>query len=159
MALEMPLRSLHALFLTSTIAACVGSLSAASASPATPTSSDAVAAITSLNATVEAITTPGKGWLYRLVYQVHETGGKSGASLVSYHIALSNRTTADGNFRDSGAPQVPHVAANGTIRVETTLSVITKAAAASHLTFTVTYTDDSGQTESATADADISARS
>jgi hypothetical protein len=159
MALEMPLRSLHALFLTSTIAACVGSLSAASASPATPTSSDAVAAITSLTATVEAITTPGKGWLYRLVYQVHETGGKSGASLVSYHIALSNRTTADGNFRDSGVVQVPHVAANGTIRVETTLSVITKAAAASHLSFTVTYTDDSGQTDSAMVDADISPRS
>ena len=153
---EMLSRFVRALFLASTMAACVGSLAA---SPATPTTSDAVAAITSLTATVESITTPGKGWLYRLRYQVHETGGKSGATLVSYHIALSNRSTADGNFSGPGVQRVPHVAANGTITVETTLSVITKAAAASHVTFTVTYTDDSGETDSATFDADVSPRS
>jgi hypothetical protein len=51
---------------------------------------------------------------------------------------------------------VPRVPANGTITVESNLSVLTTAAAASHVVFTVTYTDDNGHTGSVSAAADIS---
>jgi hypothetical protein len=43
----------------------------------------------------------------------------------------------------------------GTITIESDLSVLTTAAAASHVVFTVTYTDDKGQAGSASAAADI----
>ena len=101
------------------------------------------------------ITSPGTGWLYRLTYHVHETRGKTGATLTATHIALSNGTSADGNFTGPVVLQVPRVPANGTITVETDLSVLTAAAAASHVVFTVTYVDDIGQTGSASAAADI----
>jgi hypothetical protein len=140
--------------ITSTIVACGGSYSPTS--PSTSTSNSAVVAIEGLTATVEPITSPGSGVLYRLTYHARETGGKTGATLTATHFALSNGLSADGNFTGPGALQVPRVAANGTITVESDLSVLTTAAAASHVVFTVTYTDDNGRTGSAGAAADIS---
>ena len=115
----------------------------------------AVIVIEGLTATVEAITSPGIGWLYRVPYHPHETGGKAGATLTATHFALSNGLTADGTFTGPGVVQVPRVPPNGTITVESSLSVLTTAAAASQVVFTVTYTDDSGHAGSATATADI----
>jgi hypothetical protein len=147
-------RALLVATVTGAIAACGGSSSPTS--PSTPTSNGAVVEIEGLTATVEPITSPGTGWLYRLPYHVRETGGKTGATLTATHIALSNGITADGDFTGPGALQVPRVPANGTITVETHLSVLTTAAAASHVVFTVTYTDDNGHAGSAAAAADIS---
>jgi hypothetical protein len=137
--------------LSSTIAACGSSSPAAP----TPTTSVAVDVFITFNATVEAITTPGVGWLYRFVYQVQETSGKSGATLVSYHIALSNGSSVDGNFNGPGVLQTPRAVPNGNISAQTTLSVLTTNPSASHVTFTLNYTDDSGRTGSVTTDADI----
>jgi len=133
--------------------ACGGS---SPTSPSTPTSNGAVVAIEGLTATVEPITSPGTGWLYRLTYRVHETGGKTAATPTATHFALSNGFSADGNFTGPGVLQVPRVPANGTITVESNLSVLTTTAAASHVVFTVTYTDDNGHTGSVSAAADIS---
>jgi hypothetical protein len=146
-------RALLLLTISGASAACGGS---SSTSPSTGTSDAAVLAIEGLTATVEPITSPGTGWLYRLPYHVHETGGKTGATLTATHVALSNGTTADGNFMGPGVLQVPRVPPNSTITVETHLSVLTTAAAASQAVFTVTYTDDNGHTGSASAAADIS---
>ncbi len=144
-------RTLFVASLSSTMAACGSSTPA---SP-TPTTSIAVAVFVTFNATVESITTPGNGWLYRFVYQMHETSGKSGATLVGYHIALSNGASVDGNFNGPGVLQTPRAVPNGNISAETTLSVLTTNPPASHVTFTLTYTDDSGRTASTTTDADI----
>jgi hypothetical protein len=133
------------------IAACGGSLPT---SPSTPTTNGAVVAIEGLTATVEPITSPGTGWLYRLTYRVHEKGGRTGATLTATHYALSNGFSVDGNF--TGRRVVPRVSANGTITIESDLSVLTTAVAASHVVFTVTYTDDNGQKGSAGTAADIS---
>ena len=103
-----------------------------------------------LTATVEPITTPGNGWLYRLTYQVRESGGIRGATLVNQHFVLSNGTTADGAFSTT-----PRVAANSTITIQSTLSVLTTTAAASHVAFSITFTDDGGLSGSASAEADI----
>jgi hypothetical protein len=126
------------------------------ASPSPPTSTGAVVAIEGLTATVEPITNPGTGWQYRLTYHAHETGGKTGATLTATHFVLSNGLSADGNFTGPGVLTVPRVPANGTLTVASTVSVLTTAAAASHVVFTVTYTDDNGHTSSANATADIS---
>jgi hypothetical protein len=140
--------------MTGAMAACGGSSSPTS--PSTPTSNGAVVAIEGLTATVESITSPGTGWLYRLTYHVHETAGKTGATLTATHFVLSNGFSADGNFTGPGVLQVPRVPANSMITVESDLSVLTTAAAASHVVFTVTYTDDDGHTGSGSAAADIS---
>jgi hypothetical protein len=113
-------------------------------------------AITVRKSTVEPITAPGTGWLYRLQYEVREAGGKTGATLKLAHWALSNGFTTDDNFSGSGVLQTPHVAAGGTITVESTLSVLTTAAPATHVDFTVTYAGDDGQTGSVATAADIS---
>jgi len=125
-------------------------------SPSTPTSNGARAAIEGLTATVEPITSPGTGWLYRLTYHVHETGGKTGVTLTATHFALSSGPSADGNFTGPGVLQEPRVPANGTITIESHLSVLTTTASASHVVFAVTYIDDNGHTDSASAAADIS---
>ena len=129
-----------------------------SQSPAAPATNAAVVVLNGLTATVEPITTPGNGWLYRLTYQVRETGGTRGATLVNQHFVLSNGATADGAFNT-----MPRVAANSTITVQSTLSVqttttTTTAAAASHVAFSITFTDDGGLSGSASAEADIAAR-
>lgn len=135
------------------IFACGGSSSPAS--PSAATGNSAVVAIEGLTATAEPITSPGTGWLYRLPYRVHETAGRTGATLTAMHFALSNGLSADGDFTGPGVTQVPRVPANGTITVESHLSVLTTAAAASHVEFTLTYTDDNGHAGSVTAGADI----
>lgn len=127
-----------------------------SSSPTSPSSNAAVVAIEGFTATVEAITTPGTGWLYRLDYHAHETGGKTGATLTATHIALSSGLNADGDFSGPGVLSVPRAPAGGAIAAETSLSVLTTAPAASHVTFTLTYTDDNGHPGSVTAEADIS---
>jgi hypothetical protein len=124
---------------------------AVSSPPASPTTNAAVIVLNGLTGTVEPITTPGNGWLYRLTYQVRETGGTRGATLVNQHIVLSNGTTADGAFNT-----MPRVAANSTITVQSTLSVLTTTAAASHVAFSITFTDDGGLSGSSSAEADIS---
>ncbi len=52
--------------------------------------------------------------------------------------------------------EMPHVAADGTIIVESHLSILTTAAAASHVDFTITYVGDDGKTGSVIAAADFS---
>ncbi len=113
-------------------------------------------ALTLHKATVEPITMPGTGWLYRLLYEVRETGGKTGATLTLAHWALSNGLTTNDNFSGPGVIQVPHVAAGSTITVESHLSLLTTAAPASHVDFAITYMGDDGRTASVSIAADIS---
>jgi hypothetical protein len=150
----MTQRELWRLLLLGTIiAATIGCGGSPSSSTLT---TNAVVVLEGLTATVEPITSPAAGWLYRVPYHAHETGGKTGATLVSTHFALSNGQTADGNFTGPGVLQVPRVIAGGMITIESHLSVLTTAAPASHVVFTVTFTDDNGRMGSASADADIS---
>jgi hypothetical protein len=135
----------------------IGSSIACSATPSAPTSTvtGASVVITILTATVEPLTTtPQPGLLYRVTYRVHETGGRSGVTLVQQHFALSDGTAADGTF--SAALMPPHVAPAGTITVESTLSIYPTTTPASHVTFSVTYTEDGGKSGTASAEADIS---
>lgn len=137
----------------------VGTVAACGSSPSSPsTSANNVAgvAITIRQSIVEPITTPGTGWLYRLLYEVRETRGRSGATLRLAHWALSNGFATNDNFSGPGVLQVPHVAAGGTITVESHLSVLTKAAPASQVDFTLTLMGDDGQTGSVSVAADIS---
>jgi len=92
--------------------------------------------------------------LYRLTYQVHESNGRNGATLVTQHFSLSDGTNADGNFNAALTP--PHVAPTGTITVQSTLSIYPATSPASHVMFSVTYTDDAGGSGTARAEADIS---
>src|SRR5437660_26892 len=66
-------------------------------------------------------TTSEPGLLYRLMYQVHDSAGRTGATLLTQHFALSDGRTADGNF--NSAPTQAHVAPAGTITVQSTLSI------------------------------------
>jgi hypothetical protein len=134
------------------IGGAITACGSSSTSPSNATSSAAVVGITVRRSTVEPITTPGTGWLYRLLYDVRETGGKTGATFTLAHWALSNGFTTNDNF--SG--QMPRVAPGGTITVESHLSVLTTAAPASHVDFTISYTGDDGQTGSVSTAADIS---
>jgi uncharacterized protein affecting Mg2+/Co2+ transport len=136
-----------------------GALSACGSSPPSPSTSAskaAVVGITVRTSTVEPITTPGTGWLYRVLYEVRETGGKTGATLTLAHWALSNGFSTNDNFSGAGVIQVPHVAAGGSITVESHLSVLTTAVPASHVDFTITYMGDDGQTGSVSTSADVS---
>src|SRR5215472_15362706 len=98
--------------------------------PSTAPNNAAVIGITLHKSTVEPITTPGNGWLYRVQYEIREAGGKTGATLTLAHWALSNGFTTNDNFSGSGVLQTPHVAAGGTISIESHLSVLTTAAPA-----------------------------
>ena len=98
--------------IASTISACGSSSTAPS-----PANNAAVVGITVRASTVEAITTPGAGWLYRLLYEVRETGGKTGVTLTLAQWALSNGFTTNDNFSGTGVLQAPHVAAGRTITV------------------------------------------
>jgi uncharacterized protein affecting Mg2+/Co2+ transport len=138
--------------MSAAFAACGSS----SMSPSPATNNAAVVAITVRKSTVEPITTPGTGWLYRLQYEVRESGGKTGATLTLAHWALSNGFTTNDNFSGSGVIQMPHVAAGSTITIESHLSVLTTAAPASHVDFTTSYSGDDGQTGSVSTAADIS---
>jgi len=109
-----------------------------------------VVAIVGLTATVEPITTPATGILYRLTYQVHESGGQLGATLMTQHFALSNGAATDGAINSS-----PHVAAGATITIQSTLSILTTAPPATHVVFTIGYTDDNGRVGSVSAEADV----
>jgi len=147
------LRALLVGAIVSAIAACGNS---SPTLPTTPINDSAVIAIEGLAPTVEAITSPDTGWLYRLRYAAHETAGKTGATLTTTHIALSNGVIADGDFSGPGVLTVPRVPASGIIQIETHLSVLTTAAAAPHLAFTLGFTDDKGHSGSASVAADIS---
>jgi hypothetical protein len=148
--------------ISSAIPGCAGA--SPPALPSTRTSDDAVVVIEELTPTVEALTSPRVGLLYRISFRAHETGGKTGATLTASRIALSNGKTVDGNFTGPGVLKVPRVPANGTIELESTLTlafentvtVPTTAAAPLRVVFTVTYRDDNGKTGSATASAAIS---
>jgi len=77
-----------------------------------------------------------------------------GATLVTQHFVLSDGTTADGNFNSALTP--PHVTPTGTITVQSTLSIYPKVTPASHVIFSVTYSDDAGRSGTAIAEADVS---
>ena len=136
------------------IATIGGSIACGSASsPTTPAINSASIALLGLTATVEPLTTtPQPGLLYRLTYQVHESGGTIGATLVTQHFALSDGVTADGDFKST---PTTHVAPMGTVTVQSTLSLYPATRPASHVTFSITYTDDRGQAGTASADADV----
>ena len=141
-------------FASSMLAAGLMGACASSSSPTPlPIATGAVVAITNLTATVEPTTTASNssGWLYRLRYQVRETSGSAGATLVGQHFVLTTGLAADGTFNSA-----PHVAANAAISIESTLTVITTAAPAAQLTFSITFTDDAGRAGSASAGASIS---
>ena len=142
--------------LMGTLSCAISACGSSPSSPSPSASKATVVGITVRTSTVEPITTPGTGWLYRLLYDIRETGGKTGATLTLAHWALSNGFATNDNFSGSGVIQVPHVAAGGTITVESHLSVLTTAAPASHVDFTVTYMADEGQTGSISTAADIS---
>jgi hypothetical protein len=150
----MKLHQLSYALLVIVIGVAWGSSSPTSQSPAP--NNAAVIGITIRKSTVEPITTPGTGWLYRLLFEVHESGGKTGATLTLAQWALSNGFTTNNTFSGPGVLQTPHVAAGGTITVESTLSVLTTAAPATHVEFTITYIGDDGQKGSASTGADIS---
>jgi hypothetical protein len=147
---------LRPLILGAVISAIIACGNSSPTSPSTPINDTAVIAIEGLAPTVEPITSPDKGWLYRLRYNARETAGKTGATLTTTHIALSTGVMADGDFSGPGILTVPRVPASGIIQVETHLSVLTTAAAAPHLVFTLGYTDDKGHPGSASVAADIS---
>jgi len=151
----MKRKSLPCALVVGLISSAVTACGSSSTSPSPATTNAAVVAITVRKSTVEPITTPGIGWLYRLQYDVRETGGKTGATLTLAHWALSNGFATNDNFSGSGVIQVPHVAAGSTINVESHLSVLTTAAPASHMDFTITFSGDDGQTGSISTAADI----
>lgn len=130
-----------------------GSSASAPTSPGV-TTNHATIAIVGLVATVEPLTTPQSGLLYRLTYQLRESAGRVGGTAVNQHFVFSDGTTADGNFNAALTP--PHVGPGASIRIESTVSVLTARAPATHVSFTVTFSDDGGQTGTATAEADIS---
>jgi hypothetical protein len=142
--------------LVSIMSAVLAACGSSSMSPSAAPNNAATIGIAVRQSTVEPITTPGTGWLYRLLYEVRETGGKTGATLTLAHWALSNGFTTNDNFSGSGVIQTPHVAPGGTITVESTLSVLTTAAPASHVDFAITYTGDDGRTGSVATAADLS---
>ena len=145
-------RALGIATIAAAITACRGSSAPASPSTLAPVVKTSPVAILGLRATVEQLTTaPAPGLLYRLTYQVHETTGKSGATLITQHFVFSNGVSADGAFSNT-----PRVAPTATITIESTYSVYPATLPASHVVFSVTYTDDGGGSGSASAEADIS---
>ena len=150
MPLQRFSRAIGIVLVASAFSACGGSSPPSSPSPAI--GNVAVVAISVLSTTVEPFTTPAPGFLYRITYVVRESGGLTGATLMTQHFVLSTGVNADGNFGST-----PHVAAGGTINVQSTLSVISGVPPAPHLTFTVGYTDDAGRTGSITVEADVTA--
>jgi len=152
----MKATQLRSALILNIVFAVLGACGSSPTSPSTARSNAVVVGITIRTSTVEPITTPGAGWLYRLLYDVRETGAKTGATLTLAHWALSNGFTTNDTFSGSGVLQAPHVAPAGTITIESTLSVLTTAAPATHMDFTITYTGDDGQTGSVTTAADIS---
>ena len=104
LGMAIPLsRSLCVLVLATASAGCGGSPSA----PSTTANAAAVIVLNGLSATVEPVTL---GWSYRLDYQVRETGGKRGATLISSRFELRDGAAANGVFTN-----MPRVAANSTI--------------------------------------------
>ena len=123
--------------------------------PGATTSNRAALAIVGLTATVQPLTTtPQSGLVYQLTYQLHESAGRIGATAVAQHFAFSNGMSADGNFNTAITP--PHVAPGGTITVQSSYSIFPATTPASHVTFTVTYVDDTGQSGMTSAEADVS---
>jgi hypothetical protein len=137
-------------------AATVVSIACGSSSPAAPTTNVAVINIELVTSTVEPITTPSNGWLYRVTYRAHETSGQTGATLTATHFALSTGLNADGTFSGPGVQQVPHVPASEVVTVQTNLSVLTSSPPAPRLQFTVSYTDDNRHIGSVSISADVS---
>src|SRR5262249_12220346 len=130
------------------IAAFGGALACSSPGtlPAEPTPNRAALVIVGLTASVQPLTTtPQPGLVYVLSYQLHESGGRMGATAVTQHFAFSNGQSADGNFST-----VPHVAAGASVTIQSSYSVYPAATPAAHVTFTITYTDDAGQSGTVT---------
>jgi len=141
----------------SAIVAIGSAIACGSQGPAAPaaTVNRATLAIVGLTATVQPLTTtPQPGLVYLLTYQLRESAGRIGATAVAQHFAFSNGTSADGNFNAALTP--PHVVPGGTITLQSSYSIYPAMTPASHVTFTVTYLDDMGQSGTATAEADVS---
>lgn len=128
--------------------------SSQSTAPSSTVVNRASVAIVGLVATVEPLTTtPRPGLLYRLTYQLHESGGRMSATAVAQHLAFSNGQSGDSNFT---AVTPPHVPPGGTITMHSTYSVYPATAPATRVTFTVTYTDAAAQSGTTTAEANVS---
>lgn len=147
---------LHRRVRASAIAVVVATIACGTSDPLpAPTSNRATIAIVGLTAKVQPLTTtPQPGLVYLLTYQLHESGGRIGATAMGQHFAFSNGMTADGNFNSALTP--PHVMPGGTITVESSYSIYPASTPAARVSFTVTYLDDVGQSGTTTADADIS---
>ena len=121
-----------------------GSVACGESSPPTaPSPSHLLAAsirIENLTASVQPLlTTPQPGLVYRLIYRVRESGGKVGATLVSLRFELSNGHVSEGAF---DATRIPP---GSSVPLVSSLSIYPASVPASHVTFTITYTDDNGQ--------------
>lgn len=136
--------------------AALGTCVACGGSQSTPTApspgGNAVLAIETLTARVQPLTTtPQPGLLYILTYQVRETAGRTGATLVSQYFAFANGASAEGLFNSS-----PHVAPSGTLPLTSTYSVYPATTPTSRVTFSIAYTDDAGKAGTVSAQTDIS---
>jgi hypothetical protein len=101
---------------------------------------------------VEPLTTNSQsGLVYKLTYQLHESGGRVGATALTQRFEFSNGAAADGNFNNA-----PHVAPGGSLNIVSSYSVTPASIPAGHVIFTVTFTDDAGQSGTARAEADVS---
>ena len=122
-----------------------------SPSPIGPTPAVASVVIAGLTATGQPLTTTSQpGFVYRLIYVLRETGGRIGVTPVRQRFELSDGYTTEGNF--SGTTRVPP---GGSAPIVSSLSIYPRSVAASHVTFTITYTDDNGVEGTATASAAI----
>jgi hypothetical protein len=137
------LRCCAALLLAGTSIACGKAASA-------PSPVAATVSIIGLTARVEPLTTtPQPGLVYRLTYQVRESGGQTGATLTTQHFSFSNGVMADGTFTSS------RVGPGATIPLVSTYSVYPAANPASRVEFVIGFVDDRGSSGTASAAADV----
>jgi len=133
--------------------ALMGLAAGSCSSPSAPTPTGSIVII-NLTATVEVLTTTAEpGLRYLLRYEVRETGGQIGVTLLRQRFELSNGFATEADF--SGMPRVEP---GGTVPVVSTLSIYAASVPASSVTFHVTYRDDRGRTGTATASAAITPR-
>jgi hypothetical protein len=105
----MKAKRLPCALLVGIVSGAITACGSSSTSPSPATNNDAVVGMAVRGSTVEPITTPGTVWLYRLLYDVRKTGGKTGATLTLAHWALSNGFATNDTFSGSGVLQVPRV--------------------------------------------------
>jgi hypothetical protein len=119
-------------------------------SASAPSPVPATISIIGLTATVEPLTTtPQPGLLYRLTYQVRESGGQTGATLASQRFTFSNGVVADGTFPSS------RIGPGAATSLVSTYSVYPASDPAGRVEFSIGFVDDRGNNGTASAAADL----